>query len=330
MVNYTDYITLNNQRIDTWYDFNNIWDSIEVTLKVWFVEDKTKDVVLINEHGSPGWTNPCCIQLWCEWINTLYSSYYYYYQPQDNYLLGVSGGLWSPKEMIAWVSQDDNTTYLYSYIDGNLISHMNQPTLQRYKVYSGGERYWRTFWNFLPEGRFYIWSLLRSWEWNTFNFYYFKLKINGDLVVDLKACLDEEWNPAVYDEINQTYIQLWNRYTNSMIKTVVMSWDRQELPIDDWIERNKIWNRIIEVNKYTDWYAAKYDEICISADEDNIEWIEVSDYTIENQVNQGGVADFIELKPRWMLVLPWNKQIAALNRPIVKWHRWDLLRIVVR
>ena len=329
MVNYIDYITLNNQWIDTKYDFNNVWDSVEVILKAWYVEDQTKNVRLINEDVYHWNENPCRMELGCERINTIYTTYYYYNSGYNNYSMGLAWGPWSPVELKTRITQDDNNTTLTAWYNGDGRSSMTQPTVERYKVYRGSPQS-PLFFNILPIGRIYIGSLLKNWEWNIFKFYYFQLKVNNELVVDLKACLDEDWNEAVYDEINWEYVAVGSRYTNSMIKTVVMSWDRQELPIDDGIEKNKIANRIIEVNKYTDGYAACYDEISISADEDNLEWIEVSDYTIENQINQGWVADFIELKPRWTLVLPRNRQISALNRPLVKGHKWDLLRIVVR
>lgn len=184
-------------------------------------------------------------------------------------------------------------------------------------------------------------NVLRSWWtlviWNISNsdvyeIWEIKLTVNGNLVMDLKPCIADDGTPYFYDTIREirVYPAWYGPTSTAMIKTVVMTWNRQELPIFDGIDKNKISNRIIEVNAYDNWYASSFDEISISADEDNLEWVEISDYTVDKQTFEYGIADFIELKPRGTLVLPRNRQIAALNRPMVKWHRWDLLRIVVR
>lgn len=109
-----------------------------------------------------------------------------------------------------------------------------------------------------------------------------------------------------------------------------MNWNRMELPIDIWIEKEKIEDRIIDKERYTDWYAALYDSLCITAWEDNWWSILVSDYTENNQVNDWTRADFIELAPRWRIELPRNRSIQALNRPMVMWQSWDIIKVVAR
>lgn len=115
-----------------------------------------------------------------------------------------------------------------------------------------------------------------------------------------------------------------------MIATFVMTWEWMELPIDLWIEREKMENRIQANDKTLDWYGALYDSLCITADQDNQSPILVSDYTEENQVNDGTRADYIEIQPMWELMLPWNKQVQAFNRPMVMWAEWDVIKVVTR
>lgn len=115
-----------------------------------------------------------------------------------------------------------------------------------------------------------------------------------------------------------------------MIATFVMTWSRMELPIDIGIEKRKIEDRIIDKECYSDWYAALYDSIAITANEDNQWSVLISDYTEDNQVNDWTRADFIELKPRWELLLPRNKQIQALNKPMVMWIAWDTVTVIAR
>lgn len=109
-----------------------------------------------------------------------------------------------------------------------------------------------------------------------------------------------------------------------------MTGDRIELPIDSWIEKAKIEDRITEKNSVLDWFGALYNSICITADKDNAEAVLVSDYTEANQVNDGTRADFIEVYPSWELHLPWNRQVQALNRPFVMWRAWDVIKVVAR
>lgn len=66
-----------------------------------------------------------------------------------------------------------------------------------------------------------------------------------------------------------------------------------------------------------DGFGALYNSICITADQDNAGSVLVSDYTEENQTNDGNRADYIELNPSGELHLPWNRQVQALNRPFV-------------
>ena len=109
-----------------------------------------------------------------------------------------------------------------------------------------------------------------------------------------------------------------------------MTWDWQELPIDIGIEKQKLADRITANDHITDSFWALYDSLCITADQDNAGSILVSDYSEENQVNDGTVADFIELNPCGELILPWNRQVQALNRPFVMGQAWDILKVVAR
>lgn len=115
-----------------------------------------------------------------------------------------------------------------------------------------------------------------------------------------------------------------------MIATFVMNGSWIELPIDLWIERQKLLDRIDTNDKVVDWFWAMFDSLCITADKDNAEAILVSDYTEENQVNDGTRADFIEVYPSWELHLPRNRQVSALNRPLVMWQAWDVVKVVAR
>ncbi len=115
-----------------------------------------------------------------------------------------------------------------------------------------------------------------------------------------------------------------------MIATFVMTGDWIELPIDLGIEKKKISDRITQWDRVTDSFWALFDSLCITADQDNAGSILVSDYTEQNQVNDGTQADFIELNPCGELQLPWNKQVQALNRPLVMGQAWDVVKVVAR
>lgn len=115
-----------------------------------------------------------------------------------------------------------------------------------------------------------------------------------------------------------------------MIATIVMTWDWQELPIDIGIERQKLANRMTANDKAVDWYWALYDSLCLTASEDNVGTILVSDYTDENQTNDWTQADWVELWPKGRIELPRSKQVQALNRPMVMWTAWDILKVVAR
>lgn len=115
-----------------------------------------------------------------------------------------------------------------------------------------------------------------------------------------------------------------------MIATFVMTGEWIELPIDLGIEKAKIEDRITEKNLVVDWFWALYNSLCITADMDNQWPVLVSDYTEDNQVNDGSRADFIELQPSGELQLPWNRQVQALNRPFVMWAAWDVIKVVAR
>lgn len=115
-----------------------------------------------------------------------------------------------------------------------------------------------------------------------------------------------------------------------MIATFVMTWDWFELPIDIGIEKQKLSDRMTQWDKSTDSFWAMFDSLCITADKDNAEAILVSDYTDQNQVNDWTRADFIEIYPSWELHLPRNRQVQALNRPLVMWQAWDVIKVVAR
>ena len=109
-----------------------------------------------------------------------------------------------------------------------------------------------------------------------------------------------------------------------------MTWDWQELPIDIGTEIRKLSNRITPNEKITDSYWALYSSLCITASEDNVGTVLVSDYTDENQGNDWTKADWVELWPKWRIELPWNRYIQALNRPMVMWTAGDILKVVAR
>ena len=106
------------------------------------------------------------------------------------------------------------------------------------------------------------------------------------------------------------------------------SW--QELPIDIGTDIEKLSDRFTANDKITNSFWALYDSLCITADQDNQGAILVSDYTESNQTNDGNVADFIQLNPKWELQLPRNRQLQALNRPMVMWQAWDAIKVVAR
>lgn len=115
-----------------------------------------------------------------------------------------------------------------------------------------------------------------------------------------------------------------------MIATFVMNGSRMELPIDIWTEIQKLSDRYDTNDKITDSFWALYDSLCITADEDNAGSVLISDYTEANQTNDWTRADFIELNPKWELQLPRNRQLQALNRPMVMWQTGDVIKVVAR
>lgn len=115
-----------------------------------------------------------------------------------------------------------------------------------------------------------------------------------------------------------------------MIATFVMTWQWQELPIDIWIEKEKLADRITEKTGAVDWFGALYDSICITAWEDNAWVVLVSDYTEWNQTNDWTQADWIELNPKGRIELPWSKSVQALNRPLVMWQAGDVVKVIAR
>ena len=56
----------------------------------------------------------------------------------------------------------------------------------------------------------------------------------------------------------------------------------------------------------------------------------MSDYTEDNQTNDGTRADFIELNPKGSLELPWNRRVSAFNRPLVMGQAGDVIKVVAR
>jgi len=115
-----------------------------------------------------------------------------------------------------------------------------------------------------------------------------------------------------------------------MIATIVMTGSWQELPIDIGTDIEKLSDRFTPNDKITNSFWALYDSLCITADQDNQGAVLISDYTEANQTNDGNIADFIQLNPKWELQLPWNRQLQALNRPMVMWQAGDVIKVVAR
>lgn len=115
-----------------------------------------------------------------------------------------------------------------------------------------------------------------------------------------------------------------------MIATFVMTGNWIELPIDLWTELKKLEWRYTANDKITDSFWALFDGLCITADQDNQWPVLVSDYAEDKQVNDWTRADFIEVQPSGELILPWNRQLQALNRPFVMWEAWDVIKVVAR
>lgn len=109
-----------------------------------------------------------------------------------------------------------------------------------------------------------------------------------------------------------------------------MNGSRFELPIDIWIEKEKIENRIQDRNAYEDWFASAFTEIALTADIMNIEAILLSDYTADHQDTTVNSVDYIALKPGASIVIPRNRQITALNRIMACGTSGDLLMIAAR
>lgn len=109
-----------------------------------------------------------------------------------------------------------------------------------------------------------------------------------------------------------------------------MTGEWMELPIDLGTDIEKLEDRFTANDKITNSFWALYDGLCITADQDNQGSVLISDYSEDKQTNDGNVADFIELNPKWELQLPWNRQLQALNRPYVMWAAWDVIKVVAR
>lgn len=115
-----------------------------------------------------------------------------------------------------------------------------------------------------------------------------------------------------------------------MIATIVMTGERMELPVDIGTDIEKLSDRFTAGDKITDSFWALYDGLCITADQDNQGSVLISDYSEDKQINDGNVADFIELNPKGELQLPWNRQLQALNRPMVMGQAGDVIKVVAR
>lgn len=115
-----------------------------------------------------------------------------------------------------------------------------------------------------------------------------------------------------------------------MLKTVIMTWEWIELPINLGIEKEKISNRITSKDNLSNWFWAMFDSLCITADAENAEVVLISDYTEDMQTTSGSVVDYIELYPCWEIQLPRNRAVQAFNKPMVMGQPWDVLKIVAR
>lgn len=115
-----------------------------------------------------------------------------------------------------------------------------------------------------------------------------------------------------------------------MIKTIAMNGTRQKVVIDAGVEIEKLSDRIQEKNCLLDGYGALFEGICITAPSDNLWWIFISDYTEAKQENTQTMTDFIELKPWGTIVLPRNRQLQALNQPLLMGQSGDVVSIIAR
>ena len=311
MPNYVDYLILENTYIDTKFDLPEEWDSYTVYFQIDPLESNWYFMKWSSWIENKTWrTND-------SWWDCFYRGSHSAYPLTFSSDFNTVWERWG-------VNEEDQPIWSWWWTNSIWWNYSEEDRLAEFDPAKYHNNYGQpiTWWRLIIGDRD-ITGERKVWE--------IKMEVDWNLVFDLKPCLSQDWVPYFYDIVRNIFVYPdWYSLSKSMIKTVVMTWYRQTLPIFDGIQKNKISNRIIETNEYLDWYASKYDEICLSADEDNIEWIMVSDYTEDKQINEWWVADWIELKPRWTLVLPRNKQITALNKPIVKWHRWDLLRIVVR
>lgn len=109
-----------------------------------------------------------------------------------------------------------------------------------------------------------------------------------------------------------------------------MTGEWMELPIDIGTDIEKLSDRFTANDKITNSFWALYEGLCITADQDNQGSVLISDYSEDKQTNDGNIADFIELNPKWELQLPRNRQLQALNRPMVMWAAGDVIKVVAR
>lgn len=109
-----------------------------------------------------------------------------------------------------------------------------------------------------------------------------------------------------------------------------MTGEWMELPIDIGTDIEKLEDRFTANDKITNSFWALYEGLCITADQDNQGSVLISDYSEDKQTNDGNIADFIELNPKWELQLPRNRQLQALNRPMVMWAAGDVIKVVAR
>jgi len=115
-----------------------------------------------------------------------------------------------------------------------------------------------------------------------------------------------------------------------MIRTEVMTWSRKEIVVNAGTEIEKISDRITAKHSCTDGYGAIFEGICISCPSENLDSVFVSDYTEAKQDNTEDHTDFIELKPWGTIVLPRNREIQALNQPLLMGVAGDVVSIIAR
>ena len=330
MVNYVDYITIDNEYIDTGYKIINDWMSFDISARVWVTEN-TSPSATFNLFNHPlfhiiidkmdqqhpwDWRilTPVLYSDNNQWFtgDTLFRVY-----PYNAYRLEIS------------IDQTNNTSVIRRLYNRLARQNLIEPC----KFYTGTDDNPNLQYAFYEKNVYIGESEYIGVPWYVFLFYWLTIKKDGVVELDLKPCLDEEWVECVYDTVSQRYIYPFNPAptpSDSMIRTVVLTWEWQELPVNDWIDISKLLDRTTPNDRIIDWYAAKYDSLCITAWEYNWCPVLVSDYTEAMQENTEYRKDYVTLLPRWRIELPRDRQIQALNRPMVKWNAWDIVKVAVR